>query len=211
MEREVRIHRRAKGEAWVEKIDGLEYIASSGPGSESYRVVHALGRFNCECKGFAFTGRACKHAAAVKHAFDPPPPPPERRRKKRGRRRKVVGTPDISCSHCTSKRYKEACVRPNLLRDAQVYTCLSKGCGRNFTHDDGFKYRTCPAEDTTMALGDRACGRSPHDIADSIAIRRPRRPSRSTLLGWNCATRAVPPPTSCRSTTICRRRCPPTR
>ena len=120
-----------------------------------------LGRFQCECKGFAFTNRACKHIAGVKHTFGSPPPPPEKGRRKRKRRRKIIGTPDVRCSHCMSKNYKEAYVRPNLLRDAQVYTCLAKKCGRNFTHDDGFKYKTYTGEQITTSLSDRACGKMP--------------------------------------------------
>ena len=180
---EVRVHERAKGNLWITKIDDWEYQASSGPGCKSHRIVYTLGRFQCECKGFAFTNRACKHIAGVKHTFGSPPPPPEKGRRKRKRRRKIIGTPDVRCSHCMSKNYKEAYVRPNLLRDAQVYTCLAKKCGRNFTHDDGFKYKTYTGEQITTSLSDRACGKMPHDIADTVG-KCGRRPSPSTMFGW---------------------------
>ena len=184
MGQEVRVHERAKGKLWVTKIDNWEYQVNSGPGCESHRVAHALGRLFCGCKGFAFTDRACKHAAAVKHTFGTPPPPPDKGRKKRRRRKKIIGTPEISCSHCMSKNYKKAYVRPNLLRNVQVYTCLSKKCGRNFTHNDGFKYKTYTPAQISTALGDRACGKMPHDIADTTG-KGGRRPTNSTLFGWS--------------------------
>ena len=183
MGQEVRVHKRARGEIRITKINDWEYYADSGPGSKSYRIAYVLGRFNCGCKGFAFTNRACKHIAGVKHTFGSPPPPPEKHKRKRRRRQKVIDTPDISCSHCMSKNYKKAYVRPNILRNVQVYTCLSKKCGRNFTPDDGFKYKTYTREQITTALEDRACGKMPHDIADSTA-KCGRRPARSTQFGW---------------------------
>ena len=181
---EMRVHKTKRGEIKVEKVDELEYRAKSeSKDDEWYRVVYVLGKFHCECKGFAHTDRACKHISAVNHRFSPKPPP-ERRRRARRRKKMVIGTPGITCSHCMSKKYKEAYVRENKLRDAQVYTCLAEGCGRNFTPDDGFKYKTYTKGHITMALGDRACAKLPHDISDTIA-KDGRRPARSTLYAWN--------------------------
>ena len=96
-----------------------------------------LGQFCCECKVFAFTDRACKHIAGAKHTFGSPPPPPGKGWRRRRRRREITGTPDISRSRRMSKNCKNAHVRHNLLRGAQVYTRLGNKRGRNLRTTTG--------------------------------------------------------------------------
>ena len=69
----------------------------------------------------------------------------------------------------TSKNYKEAYARRNLLRDAQACACPAKKRGRNFVHGDGFRHKTYTGKHVTAAFGDRACGKMPHDIADTAS------------------------------------------
>ena len=99
--------------------------------------------------------------------------------------------------------------KDNLLRGAQVYTRLDKKCGRNFTHGDRFNHQAYTGERIMAALGDRACGRMPRNMAGAIGKCGRGRPPRPCS-GGAAATRASPPPALCHSTASRRRRCPPT-
>ena len=185
MEQQTLTYKRKTGEIRVTKINECEYEAMSESGDDTrYRIVFALGRWFCGCKGFAHTCRACKHIAAMKKLYRPSPPPvPESKRRKKRRKKRRIGMPAIKCRHCRSTKFKESHVRPNKLYDVQVYRCLSKKCGRYFTPDDGFLGRTYREDYIVPALEDRASCKKPHDILDSLA-KNGHRPARSTLHTW---------------------------
>lgn len=179
---EIRVYKTKHGEIKIEKVNELEYLASSESkkAAKLYRLAYLLGRWYCSCKGFSYAMRSCKHVAAMKKIFAPKPPKPKGPRR-RIRARKPIKVPPIKCRHCRSTRYTTSFKRKNKYSTPQVYRCLD--CHRRFTPDNGFLFMTYRGEYVVEAIEDRCACKTPHNTCDSLS-KKGGRPHRTTLYHW---------------------------
>ena len=186
---EILVYKSKRNEIAVRKTDEYEYEAKSESKERKwYRIAHVLGKWYCECKGFAHTGRACKHIAAMKKLYDAKPPPAApcrgyQRLRKARRLGRAIKTPPIKCRFCRSKKFGTSFVRKNEHCNVQVYRCHNPKCGRRFSPDDGFLHMTYRGDTVVRAIEDRCGDKTTHNILDSLH-KTSEKPARSTLHTW---------------------------